>query len=198
MAKAKEYEEDVCFSYPENLGEIELASLVMMYRNRGEVIKATPSSFFCCCLQNVLIKQAKNWFGKTYSQEAWDRMLTPSSEGYPLTIYEMHLLGYAGLKQPDASPYSLNFIELNIQLPSAFCFVLINDLKAFGFLEDHTEAYLTLTDRGEKALNGISRRIFKKRYVQDFLPHISGSLWPENSSRSSTKSSKGRSQASLF
>lgn len=200
MAKVTDYEEEVFFQYPGNIGDVELASMILLYRSRGEVVKATPSTFFCCSLENRLIKQAKDWFGKSYSQSAWDRMLTNGSKGYPLTPHEMHLLGYAATKKPNHQFYLRNEVSRYLQLPESFCYVLMNDLEQFGFLQQGEQQQMLITDEGEKALQGISRRIFKKRYREEFLPHISGEILPENPSKLSKSASKSgsRQQSSLF
>lgn len=198
MASVKNYEEEVFFQYPVNMSQIELASLILMYRGRGEVIKASPSSFLCCALENRLIKQAKSWFGKVYSQEAWDRMLSPDALGYPLTPLELHILGYASQTQGNQT-YTRDVVDRYLDLPPSFGYVLINDLISFGFLQAN-DNYLLITELGEKAMNGLSRRLYKKRYKQDMLPHISGHILPvyHKSPKKSVNDKEGKSQASLF
>ncbi len=73
------------FSYPPNLHELDLATLVSMYRDRGIPKKAKPGEYFGCRVTQKLIKEGKWWFGQYYSQQAWDEMLTKGCEGYPLT-----------------------------------------------------------------------------------------------------------------
>lgn len=202
MASIKNYEEEVFFQYPLNMNQIDLASLILLYRSRGEIVNASPSSFLCCALENRLVKQAKAWFGKVYSQEAWDRMLTKDAQGYPLTPYELHILGYAANKS-HTTHYKREFIDRYLEIPNSFGYVLINDLINFGFLEAD-EVFLRITDNGEKALHGLSRRLFKMRYKEEMLPHLSGYILPTNTKhlpRSSKKSdpyNDKKSQVSLF
>lgn len=198
MATAQEYEEDVFFNYPANIHQIELANLILIYRSRGEVVQASPSNYLCCAMDDVLIKQGKTWFGKVYSQEAWDKMLTPYSNGYPLTPYEMHILGYAAFRN-NGKPFSKQEVESFLKLSSSFVYVLINDLVSFGFIELQDDL-LVLTDVGEKALHGMSRRITKKRYKEEMLPHLSGYILPvaKQKNRKTGGSSDTQSQVTLF
>jgi hypothetical protein len=198
LATPQEYEEDVFFNYPANIHQIELANLILIYRSRGEVVQASPSNYLCCAADDILIKQGKTWFGKTFSQDAWDRMITPYSNGYPLTPYEMHILGYASFKH-NGENFTKQEVESCLKLSSSFVYVLINDLVGFGFIELQDEK-LIINETGEKALQGISRRIFKKRYREEMLPHISGHILPPNKqkNRKSGSSSDPNSQVTLF
>lgn len=198
MATAQEYEEDVYFNYPANIHQIELANLILIYRSRGEVVQASPSNYLCCAADDVLIKQGKTWFGKTFSQEAWDRMLTPYSNGYPLTPYEMHILGYAANKN-QGKAFSKQEVEACLKLSSSFVYVLINDLVNFGFIELQDEQ-LIINEIGEKALHGISRRIFKKRYREEMLPHLSGHILPHSKHKNPKNSgtNDAKTQVTLF
>ena len=81
------------FSYPPNLHELDLATLVSMYRDRGIPKKAKPGEYFACSVTSKLIKEGKWWFGQYFSQQAWDETLTKGCEGYPLTEVEMNILG---------------------------------------------------------------------------------------------------------
>jgi hypothetical protein len=198
LATAQEYEEDVFFNYPANIHQIELANLILIYRSRGEVVQASPSNYLCCAMDDVLIKQGKTWFGKTFSQDAWDKMITPYSSGYPLTPYEMHILGYAAFRH-EGNAYTKQQVETCLKLSSSFVYVLINDLVNFGFIELQDDQ-LILTETGDKALHGISRRIFKKRYREEMLPHISGFILPhtKQKNRKGGSATDPKSQVTLF
>src|SRR5699024_12754321 len=83
------------FTYPPNLHGIDLATLVSMYRDRGMPKKAGRGEYFACAESGKLIKEGKWWFGQYYEQAAWNRTLTDSCEGYPLTEVELNIMGLA-------------------------------------------------------------------------------------------------------
>jgi hypothetical protein len=41
----------------------------------------------------------------------------------------------------------------------------VNDLRGFGFLVEDESGYVRITPRGERALHGIARRIYGKRFL---------------------------------
>lgn len=148
--------------------ELDLATLVSMYRSRGEPETATPGSYFACALTQRLIKQGKWWFGLYYSQDAWDRLLTRGSNGYPLTEVEMNVLGLTKIQPEDTKPVR-SFVEQSCGISPKLCFLIVNDLKQFEFLEEDEESLLTITDEGEKALQGIAQRIYDQAFDEEML-----------------------------
>lgn len=155
------------FSYPPNLHELDLASLVSMYRDRGIPKKARPGEYFACAVTHRLIKEGKWWFGLYYSQEAWDDLLTKGCEGYPLTKVEMNVLGmaYAAGDEPPERSY----VEQHCGANGKLAYMIVNDLKEFAFLSMDDHDRLLITPRGEKALQGLSRRIYDKKFNPDML-----------------------------
>jgi hypothetical protein len=155
------------FTYPANLNTLDLATLVSMYRERGIPKGAKPGEYFCCALTRKLIKNAKWWFGYYYSQEAWNKLLTNRCEGYPLTEVELNILGMAMIASD--GPPKREYVEQNAPITPRLAFMIVNDLNTFGFLSIENENRLMITPRGEKALQGIARRIYRKRFKADML-----------------------------
>jgi len=155
------------FHYPSNLHQFDLATLVSLYRSRGEPVRAPVGELFGCPVTHRLMKEAKRWFGVTYSQQAWDLLLTKDAKGYPLTEVELNVLGlsigFPGL------PNTREFIEKNSGGTSQLVFMVINDLRAFGFADESDAGVVTITQDGEDALNGIARRIYDKKFLPDML-----------------------------
>ncbi|MFH5884801.1 hypothetical protein ACG2F4_10870 [Halalkalibaculum sp. DA3122] len=162
-----EKKSDFHFSYPPNLHELDLATLVSMYRERGMPKKAKAGDYFACTVTHRMVKDAKWWFGLYYSQKAWDKLLTKGSEGYPLTETELNILGLV-LDAGDET-VSRDYVEQNSGTISKLTFMIINDLKEFGFLTIEENERLLITPRGEKALQGIARRIYDKKFHPDML-----------------------------
>ncbi|HKJ32119.1 MAG TPA: hypothetical protein VKA34_09840 [Balneolales bacterium] len=160
---------DQYFRYPPNLNVLDLATLVSLYRSRGEPRKAPAGDYFACHVSYKLVKEAKWWFGLYYSQETWDRLLTKGSKGFPLTEIELNILGMA--KEPPNEQADRQFIENNTGTLSQLAFLIINDLKQFEFLEEDEHNWLRITKEGEKALDGIAKRIYEKKFVPEML-HI--------------------------
>jgi hypothetical protein len=180
---------DFVFKYPPNLQELDLATMVSMYRDRGEPRKAAPGKYLACAVSHKLLKEAKWWFGLYYSQSAWDDLLTKGSEGYPLTEAELNLLG---LVIASEEPPHREYVEKNIGTLPKLAYLIVNDIKQFGFLQEDEHGYLRITPRGERALQGISRRLYEKRFTPEMLVayHESESLQREDQQRSD--------QATLF
>ncbi len=155
------------FSYPANLHVLDLATLVSMYRERGAPQKAKPGEYFACALTNQLIKEGKWWFGRYYSQQAWNDLLTKSCEGYPLTEVEMNILGLASTA--DEEPQKRDYVEENCGAIAKLAFMIVNDLKEFGFLSIDDMDRIMITPRGEKALQGIAHRIYQKKFNAGML-----------------------------
>lgn len=158
---------DNYFSYPPNLHELDLATLVSMYRDRGIPKKAKPGEYFACKVSEKLIKEGKWWFGAYYSQEAWDETLTKGSEGYPLTEVELNVLGL--VYAVDSEAPRRDYVEQNCGAVSKLAYMIVNDLKEFGFLSLDDHDRLLITPRGEKALHGISKQIYGKKFKPDIL-----------------------------
>ncbi len=158
---------DLYFRYPSNLNVLNLATLVSMYRSRGEPRHAQAGEYLACAYSFTLIKEAKWWFGLFYSQQAWDHMLTKDSNGYPLTPAELNILGMASL--PDDASRQRDFVENNCGAIPKLAYMIVNDLKTFEFLEESDDAHLQITKAGGKALAGISRRIYEKKFVPEML-----------------------------
>jgi hypothetical protein len=157
------------FHYPPNLHQFDLATLVSLYRSRGEPVRAPAGELYGCPITYRLVKEAKRWFGITYSQQAWDQLLTKGSHGYPLTDVELNVLGLA--THIEGLPHSRDFIEKNSGAPSQLVFMILNDLKTFGLLEEDESGAVRITALGEDALHGISRRIYDKKFFPEML-HI--------------------------
>lgn len=161
-----EKKSDFHFEYPPNLQELDLATLVSMYRDRGMPKKAKPGEYLACSMTGELIKEGKWWFGLYYSQKTWDKLLTRGSEGYPLTGVELNALGLV----LDAGERTVHreFIEDHCGVVSKLAYMIVNDLKEFGFLASEQERIL-ITPRGEKALQGIARRIYDRKFTSEML-----------------------------
>lgn len=157
---------DFIFKYPPNLQELDLATMVSMYRDRGEPRKAAPGKYLACAVSHRLLKEAKWWFGLYYSQAAWDSLLTKGSEGYPLTEAELNLLG---LVHATEEPPHREYVEKSIGVLPKLAYLIVNDIKQFGFLQEDEHGYLMITPRGERALQGISRRLYEKRFSPEML-----------------------------
>lgn len=162
-----EKKSNLYFSYPPNLHELDLATLVSMYRERGIPKKARPGDYFACTVTQKLIKEGKWWFGRYFSQQAWDELLTKSCEGYPLTDVELNVLGMA--LAADGNPPQRDFAEQHCGAVSKLAYMIVNDLKEFGFLSIDDQERLMITPRGEKALQGIARRLYEKKFSPEML-----------------------------
>lgn len=180
------------FKYPPNIYELDLATMVNMYRTRGEPRKAPAGEYFACCVSNILLKEAKWWFGLYFSQKTWDQMLTKGSEGYPLTNTEMHILGmvYLGEEEPPHREY----VERNADVTEKLAYLILNDLRTFGFVYEDEGGFLKITPRGEKALHGIARRIYEKR----FMPEMLGSVTSDEPPAIEQAQREDHDQTSLF
>lgn len=155
------------FNYPTNLHVLDLATLVSMYRERGAPKKTSAGGYFACALTNQLIKEGKWWFGRYYSQQAWNDLLTKSCEGYPLTEIEMNILGLALTAKQE--PPERDYAEENCGAIAKLAFMIVNDLKEFGFLSIDDYDRIMITPRGEKALQGIAHRIYRKKFNSEML-----------------------------
>lgn len=158
------------FKYPPNIHELDLATMVSMYRSRGEPRKASPGKYLACSVTKNLLKEGKWWFGIYYSQKAWDSLLTKGSEGYPLTEFELNVLGLV-IAAGDERPHR-EYIEKNCGAIPKLAYLIVNDLKQFGFLSEDEHGYLAVTPRGERALQGICRRLYEKRFSVDMLSEL--------------------------
>jgi hypothetical protein len=189
MEKRSEYH----FKYPPNIHELDLATMVSMYRARGEPRKAAPGKYLACTITRNLLKEGKWWFGLYYSQKAWDSLLTKDSEGYPLTEAELNILGlvYASGEEPPHREY----IEKNCGAIPKLAYLIVNDLKQFGFLEENDHGFLAITYAGEKALQGICRRIYEKRFTVDMLTGFSSK---DGNDIAGSGRQRGSEQTSLF
>lgn len=189
-----EKKSDFHFSYPPNLRELDLATLVSMYRERGAPRKAKAGDYFACAVTHELIKEGKWWFGLYYSQKAWDDLLTKGSEGYPLTEVELNVLGMVLDSNNDT--VLRDFVEQNSGAVSKLAYMIVNDLKEFGFLAAENNDRLLITPRGEKALHGIASRIYGKKFSSDMLS-TNRDRDPEPAMEQARKKSESD-QASLF
>ncbi len=158
---------DFIFKYPPNLQELDLATMVSMYRDRGEPRRSAPGKYLACAVTHKLLKHAKWWFGLYYSQSAWDKLLTKSSEGYPLTEAELNLLGL--VLTYNNEPLHREFVEKNIGVLPKLAYLIVNDTRQFGLIHEDEYGYLRITDFGERALQGICRRIYAKRFQPEML-----------------------------
>lgn len=158
---------DFYFKYPPNLQELDLATMVSMYRARGEPRKAAPGKYLACTITHKLLKDAKWWFGLYYCQAAWDKLLTKSSEGYPLTEAELNVLGL--ITASESEPPHREHVEKNIGVIPKLAYLIVNDVKQFGFIQEDDQGFLRITPRGDRALQGIARRIYEKRFTPEML-----------------------------
>lgn len=179
------------FVYPPNLHELDLASMVTMYRSRGEPRKAAPGKMLACALTKELIREGKWWFGLYYSQSSWDSLLTKNAKGVPMTPTEFLAMGKIATSQ---EPVYREFLEVQLDVSPKLSYLLLNDLKQFGFVLEDPQSVLTLSLDGEKALDGLSRRLFEKRFQPDLLFDTLDS----DSSTSSTSRASTVNQVSLF
>jgi hypothetical protein len=181
------------FSYPPNLHELDLATLVSMYRDRGIPKKAKPGEYFACAQTQRLIKEGKWWFGQYYSQQAWDETLTKGCEGYPLTEVEMNVLGLVYAADDEAP--RRDYVEQNCGAVSKLAYMIVNDLKEFGFLSMDDQNRLLITPRGEKALQGIAKQVHGKKFKPDMLRVNKGEVTNPQIERAPKEDSE---QANLF
>lgn len=156
------------FSYPPNLQKLDLATLVNLYRERGEILKALAGNYVACAITKKLLKEAKSWFGLFYSQDAWDSLLTKNSGGYPLTEAEMNALGLIHVNREE--PPHREYVEKNTGTLPKLAYLMINDIKQFGFIKEDQSGFLTITPTGEKALQGIARRVYGRTFTSEMLP----------------------------
>jgi hypothetical protein len=168
---------DFYFKYPPNIHELDLATMVNMYRSRGEPRKAGPGQQFACASSGHLLREAKWWFGLYYSQKTWDELLTKGSEGFPLTDVELNVLGLVYISEED--PPHREYVEKNSGVTEKLAYLIVNDLRSFGFLDEDDSGFLRIPPRGEKALHGISRRIYEKRFMPEMLKTFTPTDEPE-------------------
>lgn len=180
------------FRYPPNIHELDLATMVNMYRSRGEPRRAGPGEYLACSVTRHLMKEGKWWFGLYYSQNAWDSLLTRGSGGYPLTDVELSLMGMVKLAGDE--PLHRDFTEKNCGTIPKLAYLIVNDLKQFGFLIESETGFLTMSSSGEQALQGICRRLYGKRFTPDMLSGlpVAGEAWVREGRKG------GSEQATLF
>jgi len=188
---------DFIFKYPPNLRELDLATMVTMYRQRGEVKKAPPGQYIACSETKKVLREAKEWFGLYYSQEAWDALLTKGSGGYPMTEAEMNALGliYSNRNEPPHREY----VEKNTGTIPKLAYLLLNDMKQFGFLKEDKNGFLTLTSSGEQALQGVAKRMYGKPFTEEMLAvYRPGDTGRPEKPRSGRTPDQDTGQTSLF
>ena len=158
---------DFHFSYPPNIHELDLATMVNMFRSRGEPRKAPAGEYLACSISHELLKEGKWWFGLYYSQKVWDALLTKGSEGFPLTPIELNVLGVIYMSEEDV-PHR-EYVEQNAGVAEKLAYLIINDLRVFGFISEDDSGFVRITPRGEKALHGLARRIYEKRFMPEMI-----------------------------
>ncbi|SMO61005.1 hypothetical protein [Gracilimonas mengyeensis] len=183
---------DFYFKYPPNIHELDLATMVHMFRSRGEPKKAPAGQYFACAVSGDLLKEAKWWFGLHYSQSTWDKMLTKGSEGFPITDVELNVLGL--VYQSEDEPPHREYIEKKSGVTEKLAYLIVNDLRTFGFLDEDDSGFVRITPRGEKALHGIARRIYEKR----FLPEMLRTFTPADEPTIEQAQKEDQEQTSLF
>ena len=186
---------DQYFRYPPNLNTLDLATLVNLYRGRGEPVKAKSGEYFGCVATHKLIREAKIWFGLYYSQTGWDAHLSKGSSGYPITEVEMNVLGLATVQAE--YPTERAFVEKNSGCTHQLAFMVINDLKTFGFLTEDEKGYLSITNSGEEALNGFTKKLFEKKFIPEML-HINEKKLIQPTIQVATKTDKNSPQIDMF
>ncbi len=155
------------FMYPPNMHVLDLASMVGMYRARGEPRRAASGEYYTCAKTKKLEKEARFWFGLYYSQQSWDQLLTKDSSGYPMTETEFNILGMA-IHPPDDNRHR-SHIESQMGIMPQLAFLIVNDLIQFGFLQIYDNGMLGITDSGRKALEGFARRLYEKKFTPEML-----------------------------
>ncbi len=155
------------FVYPPNLRVLDLASIVGMYRSRGEPRRAGSGEYFACARSKKLVKEAKFWFGLYYSQSSWDQLLTKDSSGYPMTEVEFGILGMT-IYPPEDNSHRSN-IESHAGIIPQLSFLIVNDLRQFGFIQEYDSGMLGITNNGQKALEGFSRRAYDRKFAPEML-----------------------------
>lgn len=183
---------DFHFRYPPNIGELDLATMVSMYRSRGEPKKAPPGQHVACAASGVLLQESKSWFGLHYAQKTWDDLLTKGCEGFPLTEVELNVLGMVYVSE-DESPHR-EFVEKNAGVADKLAYLIVNDLRTFGFLNEDESGFLQIPPRGQKALHGIARRIYDKR----FAPEMLNTFAPTDEPQIEEAQKEDKEQTSLF
>lgn len=183
---------DFYFRYPPNIHELDLATMVNMYRSRGEPRKAQPGQPFACASTGHLLREAKWWFGLYYSQSTWDELLTKGSEGFPLTDIELNVLGLVFTSEEE--PPHREYVEKHAGVTEKLAYLIVNDLRSFGFLDEDDSGFLRITPRGEKALHGIARRIYEKR----FMPEMLKTYTPSDEPQIEQAQKEDKEQTSLF
>ena len=141
--------------------------MVNMFRSRGEPRKAPPGEYISCAISQELMKEGKWWFGLFYSQRIWDGLLSKGSEGFPLTHIELNVLGTIYMSEEDV-PHR-EYVEKNAGCTEKLAYLVVNDLRAFGFISEDDSGFVRITPRGEKALHGIARRIYEKRFMPEMI-----------------------------
>lgn len=183
---------DFHFTYPPNIHELDLATMVNMFRSRGEPRKAPPGQYYGCAVSKHLLKEAKWWFGIYYSQKTWDELLTKGSEGFPLTEIELNVLGQV-YNAPEEPPHREQ-VEKTSGVTEKLAYLIVNDLRTFSFLDEDDSGFLRITPRGEKALHGIARRLYEKR----FMPEMLRTYTPEEEPKIEQAQKADKEQTSLF
>ena len=122
------------FSYPPNLQELDLATLVNLYRERGEVLKALDGKLRG--LRNHK-KTAEGGQIVVWSFLQPGRLgLSPYKKLGRLSINgsrnERPGLVYSNRKEP---PHR-EFVEKNIGTLPKLAYLIINDIKQFGFIKE--------------------------------------------------------------
>src|SRR5699024_7358563 len=79
----------------------------------------------------------------------------------------MNILGLAYAAE-DGAP-KRGFAEQHAGVISKLSYMIVNDLKEFGFLSIDEQKRLLITPRGEKALQGIAQHIYGKKFHPDML-----------------------------
>ena len=183
---------DFYFKYPPNIHELDLATMVNLFRTRGEPRKAPSGQYIACAKSGILLREAKSWFGLHYSQKTWDSLLTKGSEGFPLTDVELNLLGLVYVSE-DETPHR-EYVEKQSGITEKLAYLIVNDLRTFGFFDEDDSGFLRITPRGEKALHGISRRIYEKR----FMPEMLNTYTPDDEPKIEQAQKEDQDQTSLF
>jgi len=70
-------------------------------------------------------------------------------------------------------------VEKQSGVTEKLAYLIVNDLRSFGFLDEDDSGFVRITPRGEKALHGIARRIYEKRFLPEMLKTYTPSDEPE-------------------
>ena len=91
-------------------------------------------------------------------------------------------------------PPHREYVEKKSGVTEKLAYLIVNDLRSFGFFDEDDSGFLRITPRGEKALHGIARRIYQKR----FMPEMLNTFNPADEPQIEQAQKEDKEQTSLF